>query len=306
MKISVIIPVHNRERSIARTLSSLRNSDSKSVEIVVADDASSDQTVERVKALQLSNLILVELANKSNGNVARNAAIRASTGDLVMFLDSDDEVMPSRLAGLLQFFHSRSDVDVLVDNFITELKGIERGFRFNECELPACTTREALIYHAMPLTFSAITVRRTVLDSMGLLDEEIARHQDRDFLLAALTEKRRIVLRNSEDIIKHQSADSFSRSGAGYIRTLNALAAKHGLFLAGNHQLLKEYLVLRQFLHSASKLNMAEFIENVSAYRNAAALHPVRWHRLRSYFDGKRLRREMERRLLVSHPVKRP
>lgn len=306
MKISVIIPTYNRERSIARTLNSLRESDQMDVEIIVVDDASEDQTVKTVEALKIPNLILVKLARKTNGNFARNEAIRASSGDLVVFLDSDDEVLRSRLSGVIQYFQSRGDVDVLVDSFITELNGIQRGFQFKEFELPNHAIREALIYHALPLTFSAITVRRTVIEQMGLLDEEITRHQDRDFLLSALSANLRIVLRNSADVIKHQSSDSFSRSGAGYIRALNALAAKHGLFKSGEHQSLKEYLVLRSFLHSVSKLDLSECIENVVAYSKATALKPVRWHRLLAYFDGKRLRRELERRLIVSHSPKNP
>ena len=98
MKISVIIPTYNRERSIARTLNSLRESDQMDVEIIVVDDASEDQTVKTVEALKIPNLILVKLARKTNGNFARNEAIRASSGDLVVFLDSDDEVLHSRLS----------------------------------------------------------------------------------------------------------------------------------------------------------------------------------------------------------------
>ena len=70
MKISVIIPTYNRERSIARTLNSLRESDQMDVEIIVVDDASEDQTAKTVEALKIPNLILVKLARKTLKRVA--------------------------------------------------------------------------------------------------------------------------------------------------------------------------------------------------------------------------------------------
>ena len=84
-------------------------------------------------------------------------------------------------------------------------------------------------------------------------------HADRDFILSALASVCNISLQNSDDVVKHKSADSFSRSGIGYMRALEVLARKHDLFHSDTQVLVKEYLVLRSLLHSFAGLKLSEF-----------------------------------------------
>lgn len=91
MTISVIVPVFNRELTIARCLQSIINQIVAVDEVIVVDDGSVDGTAEIIKSYQLDhpNIKLVE---KRNGGVAsaRNAGIRVATGEWILFLDSDD------------------------------------------------------------------------------------------------------------------------------------------------------------------------------------------------------------------------
>lgn len=298
MKISVIIPIHNRARTIARTILSLPSSNRDEYEIIVSDDASTDESVRIVESLRIPNLHIVKSTVKKNGNAARNGGLRAARGEIVAFLDSDDEFAPARIPGLVAYFQSNPEVDVLMGNFLTELNGILRGFQFNETKLSKQLLREALVCHAIPITFSSIAVRKSSFCKLGTLDEMVERHQDRDFILSALDSDCNVCLQNSDDVVKHQSADSFSRSGIGYMRALEVLARKHDLFHSDTHVLVKEYLVLRSLLHSFTGLKLSEFAGNLREFWNSPTLNRHRTLRLWSYFSGKKVRRRMERQFV--------
>ena len=123
-------------------------------------------------------------------------------------------------------------------------------------------------------------------------------HADRDFILSALASVCNISLQNSDDVVKHQSADSFSRSGIGYMRALEVLARKHDLFHSDTQVLVKEYLVLRSLLHSFAGLKLSEFARNLREFWSAPTLNRHRTLRVWSYFSGKKVRRRMERQLV--------
>lgn len=299
MKLSVIIPIHNRARTIARTLLSLPDSYRQDYEIIVSDDASTDDSVSIVESLRIPNLKVVRSLVKTNGNAARNGGLRASSGEIVAFLDSDDEFAPARIPGLVAYFQSNPEVEVIMGNFSTELNGILRSFQFKEPKLSKQLLRDALVCHAIPITFSSIAVRKSSFSKLGTLDEMVERHQDRDFILSALASDCNISFQNSDDVVKHQSADSFSRSGIGYMRALEILARKHDLFTSGKHELVKEYLVLRTLLHSFTKMKLHEFIVNILEFWNSPSLNTRRGLRPWSYFSGKKIRRTMERKLIM-------
>ena len=298
MKLSVIIPIHNRARTIARTLLSLPDSYRQDYEIIVSDDASTDDSVSIVESLRIPNLKVVRSLVKTNGNAARNGGLRASSGEIIAFLDSDDEFAPARIPGLVAYFQSNPEVEVIMGNFSTELNGILRGFQFKETKISKQLLHEALVCHAIPITFSSIAVRKSSFSKLGTLDEMVERHQDRDFILSALASDFNISLQNSDDVVKHQSADSFSRSGIGYMRALEVLARKHDLFHSDTQVLVKEYLVLRSLLHSFAGLKLSEFAGNLREFWSAPTLNRHRTLRVWSYFSGKKVRRRMERQLV--------
>jgi glycosyltransferase involved in cell wall biosynthesis len=92
-RVSVVIPCFNEEANIGRCLDSLLSQKAKPHEIIVVDGGSKDRTAEIVKSFQKRSgrlKLLHENANRSPAN-ARNIGWKASTGDYILFLDSDWE-----------------------------------------------------------------------------------------------------------------------------------------------------------------------------------------------------------------------
>jgi glycosyltransferase involved in cell wall biosynthesis len=103
--VSVVIATYNRGERIARTLDSVLSQRMPAAEIVVADDASTDGTASWIRAHYPRVLVFTD----PNGgtSVARNRGAARARGDVLVFLDHDDELLPNAidtLLGLLQRF----------------------------------------------------------------------------------------------------------------------------------------------------------------------------------------------------------
>lgn len=98
VKVSVIIPIYNVEKYIDKCLDSVMNQTLKEIEIVCVNDGSLDGSMEAVrrKAGHDNRIVIVE---KENGGLssARNAGLDRAQGEYVLFLDSDDALVPDAL-----------------------------------------------------------------------------------------------------------------------------------------------------------------------------------------------------------------
>lgn len=90
-KVSIIIPVFNGKKYIARSVESALSQTYKNIEVIVVDDGSTDKTLEICKKIQNNDPRLV-IVKKKNGGVssARNFGIEKAAGDYIFFLDADD------------------------------------------------------------------------------------------------------------------------------------------------------------------------------------------------------------------------
>ena len=92
--ITVVIPTYNRATVLSRAINSVRSQTLKPLQIIVVDDGSTDDTPSVLAALQ-PGMTTLQLDNNRGVSVARNAGVSHANGDIVAFLDSDDEWKPS-------------------------------------------------------------------------------------------------------------------------------------------------------------------------------------------------------------------
>lgn len=109
--VSVVVPAYNRAGFLPACVASIRAAGPPACQIVVVDDGSTDDTAEVLATLAGPDLVVVR---QMNGGLpeARNAGLRAATGRLVAFLDSDDLWKPGVLAHLAELLDRRPDVAV--------------------------------------------------------------------------------------------------------------------------------------------------------------------------------------------------
>lgn len=92
-KVSVIVPVYNVEKYIARCISSIKNQTFKDFEVLVINDGTQDNSIEEAKKIIGDDNRFI-IYNKENGGLsdARNYGIERAEGEYVVFIDSDDFV----------------------------------------------------------------------------------------------------------------------------------------------------------------------------------------------------------------------
>lgn len=118
-KISVIVPVYNVSDYLAECLDSIINQDYKNYEIIVVNDGSTDNSLEIAKKYEKDNLKKVKVFDKKNGGLssARNYGIKKSTGDYLLFVDSDDCLLPGAIKKLGDIIN-KEECDIVVYSFM--------------------------------------------------------------------------------------------------------------------------------------------------------------------------------------------
>ncbi|MBT2374818.1 glycosyltransferase family 2 protein [Pseudomonas fluorescens] len=107
-KVSVMIITYNQENLIAETIQSVLDQDYPNLEIVVADDASTDGTAKVILEFQCKYPEIVKpVLNKKNLGITgnSNAAFFACTGELIALLGGDDLFLPGKLSSQVEVFN---------------------------------------------------------------------------------------------------------------------------------------------------------------------------------------------------------
>ena len=96
IKLSVIIPCYNAEKTLEDTLRSLEDSSEIIYEVICVNDGSKDNTLNVLKKYSNESLLNIKIIDSDNFgvSVARNKGIDASSGDVLLFLDADDKYSP--------------------------------------------------------------------------------------------------------------------------------------------------------------------------------------------------------------------
>ena len=108
---SVVIPLFNREREILRAIRSCLSQDFSDFEIVVVDDASTDRSAAAVERVADDRVRLIHRAKNRGECPTRNAGATAALGEWIVFLDSDDELLPGCLGAIFPFTSQANGVD---------------------------------------------------------------------------------------------------------------------------------------------------------------------------------------------------
>ena len=118
VSISVVIPLYNKEQYIVRALQSIFAQTVNNYEVIVVDDGSTDKGPDIVEEI---NDPRARLIKQRNGGVsaARNRGIEEAKGDLVAFLDADDEWTPSFLETIINLSKSYPEAGVYATAFKT-------------------------------------------------------------------------------------------------------------------------------------------------------------------------------------------
>ncbi|GAA0793101.1 glycosyltransferase [Faecalicatena orotica] len=117
MKISVIIPVYNSEKYLSACIDSVLGQTHQDVECILINDESTDHSLDICMGYaQKDNRVIVINQKNAGTSAARNAGMKAATGDYIMFLDNDDYWDDSTALKEISSHLEESDADILMFN----------------------------------------------------------------------------------------------------------------------------------------------------------------------------------------------
>jgi glycosyltransferase involved in cell wall biosynthesis len=181
MDLSVVIPCYNAGENIGVQLSALsRQLFGGSWEVVVADNGSTDSTIEVIERYRLlvPNLRLVDASDRRGSAHARNVGARSARGAWLVFVDADDEVAPGFLAAISA---ALTEHDFVASRF--EITKLNPGLTGAKLKNPQDTGLQRIAYppYLTHAGGSGLGVKREIHQQAGGFDESLPRLQDTDY-----------------------------------------------------------------------------------------------------------------------------
>ena len=174
--VSCIVPTYNGEAYLGEALESILAQTYHRIEVIVADDGSTDATAE--VAARYGPRVRVAAQANAGPAAARNLGLRAASGPFVAFLDQDDLWHPEKLTRQMARFEARPELDVSVAHvqrfWTAELPEQEQKFRDHRAAaaLPGYIT-------------GTLLARRRVFDVVGPFDAHVRFADSMEWFLRA-------------------------------------------------------------------------------------------------------------------------
>ena len=181
MKVSVIIPVYNRQATIAQAIRSVLCQSCQDFEIIVIDDGSQDESARIVHELQRqSNKVIYAFQKNAGPAAARNRGIAMANGEYLAFLDSDDYWRPTKLEKQLVCFEQNRDA-AIVHCWVEVIGSNGRRRYHRQVYNGACF--EHLLAGGNAIATSSVVIKKSALQQVGGFDESTIVAEDADLWL---------------------------------------------------------------------------------------------------------------------------
>jgi glycosyltransferase involved in cell wall biosynthesis len=260
--VSIVIPTHNRASMVVRAVYSAFRQTVRDVEIIVIDDASSDDTEARLRKLAqevsgLDDVLVYErLSRNSGANVARNRGLARARGRYIAFLDSDDVWHPEKLARQLGALRAGSEDHAFS---YTGRYRVDEHYRVIARQLPTRTENLAQrIRHSNSIgTLSSVLVSTEVAQKSGGFDESLAASQDWDFFIRVLPGCQISVVREPLVMYFDGAVQRISRNHRRRLKSHFVMYRKHLRGRVARRELAEFYRNLAEDLEALGKRTLA-------------------------------------------------
>jgi len=224
-KVSVIVPLYNKEAQVGRTLDSVLAQSFEDFEVIVVDDGSTDAGPEIAGGYDDPRIRLVRQPNAGPG-AARNRGMRDSAADIVSFLDADDEYLPRCLQRVVECFEAHPDC-ALVGVGMTGGDDAERwrrslrrrGLTDGVWEIPPdCTWRQLGAIRSFFTTSSVAHCRReAALKLGGFYEKHRCTYGEDGYLWVQMFLRHKVYLCTEQLTWYHMEASQLGWAGRGEV-----------------------------------------------------------------------------------------
>jgi hypothetical protein len=176
-RVSVIIPTRNRAAMLRRAIDSAKHA-GDDLEIIVVDDASTDETAAMCRAR--SDIIYVRLERNVGVPQARNTGILRSTGEYLAFLDDDDLRLPGSIDRQMQILSRKENISFVYGP--VHIGNWQTCIPTGEIQPERCETGDIFwkLLGGNFICVPSVLVRRRHFESVGLFDPNLPGTEDWD------------------------------------------------------------------------------------------------------------------------------
>lgn len=268
--VSVVVPTYNRAHLLGRSIRSVLNQTYQDFEIIVIDDASTDNTEELIMSLGNEQIRYIRHEKNKGAAAARNTGIKAARGSFIAFQDSDDEWLPEKLEKQMKVFKTSQEEVGMVYSDMWRQHGTKKRYFHAPSINPedGIVYERALNYLLANIGVQSALIRKKCFAKAGLFDEEFKRYIDLEFFIR-LSKYFYFYHIKEPLVIYFYTDNSLSFSIENDITARKFILEKYFIDIKKNNNILaRHYLAIGYSLNlSGDFINSREyFIKAVKAY----------------------------------------
>lgn len=233
-RVSVVIPCHNRADTIVEAIRSVLEQTYGDLEVIVVDDASTDDTVAVVEAMGEARVRVAHNPGPRGPSAARNCGVALSDAPWIAFQDSDDIWLPDKLAAQMAQLEDSPFVASYCGMLI---KADTQPGTPTQDRVPHPDTAP-LSGDILPsltqgsyISTQMLVIRRDVFDAVGGFDADLSALVDWELMLRVAQEGP-VDFVDQDLVVQRMSDNSITRSTRKRLAAQEYVLAKHGSLLA--------------------------------------------------------------------------
>lgn len=235
-KVTVIIPTYNRSHTILRSIKSVLSQSFQCFELIVVDDASTDDTESVVNGIVDGRIKYIKHATNKGGAAARNTGIELSKGELIAFQDSDDEWFYNKLEMQIAVFESLPHISAVYCGYILEKNGESIYMPTEQLKAGSGNIFTKLLRDNCVSTQTLI-VKSDILKRIGGFDVYLPRLQDWELVLRLSREVEFIFI--DQPLVRvYYTHDSVTATQTKFFTAMEYILNKHGQWFI-HHKTIK-------------------------------------------------------------------
>ncbi|WP_424968567.1 glycosyltransferase family 2 protein [Dinoroseobacter sp. S375] len=233
-QVSVIIPCHNREDTVAEAVQSVLDQDFTDLDVIVVDDASTDATMDVVRAMADPRVRVSSNPGPRGPSAARNHGVALTEAPWIAFQDSDDVWMQDKLRQQMARLENSDFVAAYCGMLVKADARPETAVqaRFPD---PATAPLEGDILPSLTrgsyISTQMLIIRRDVFQAVGGFDEDLRALVDWELMLR-VAQQGPVAFVDEDLVVQRMSDNSITRSSQKRLAAQEYVLSKHEALLA--------------------------------------------------------------------------
>lgn len=189
IKVSIIIPIYNTKKYLKKCIDSVINQSEKNIEILLINDGSKEKIEDIINLYNDSRIKYFKRSNHGIGKT-RNFGIEKSKGDYIMFVDSDDYILP-KCVEMLYKKAIETNSDLIVSDFYEERNGNFKEINFNDFEVSSLKEKPTIINEINLGPCNKLYKKELIINN-NIKFEENLKYEDAPFVCKSFMYAKRI------------------------------------------------------------------------------------------------------------------